>query len=92
MSPKAAGQTAKSAQMVAPKQSPTKTNVASKMHRRSRSGMYLHFMPLSEPTDTGFRMLHMPFAKEEVRRRPKLLQSLQEFRSPVRIQETTMVE
>ena len=92
MSPKAAGQTAKSAQMVAPKQSPAKTNVASKMHRRSRSGTYLQFLPSSEATDIGLRMLHMPSAKEEVRRRPKLLQSLQEFRSPVRVQATTMVE
>ena len=76
MSPRAAGQTAKSAQMVAPKQSPAKSAAASKMHRRSRSGMYLKLLSFRQPTNPGLRMLHMPPAKEEVRRRPKLLQSL----------------
>ena len=85
MSPKAAGQTAKSAQMVAPKQSPGKSNVASKMHRRSRSGMYLPSLPFHQLTNIGYRMFYMSSEKEEVRRRPELLQSLQEFRSPVRI-------
>lgn len=66
MSPKAAGQTAKSAQMVAPKQSPAKSNVASKMHRRSRSGTYLHFLLIHQPANTQNRMFHMPSAKEKV--------------------------
>ena len=92
MSPKAAGQTAKSAQMVAPKQSPAKSNVASKMHRRSRSGMSSNFLPFTHSANLGIRMLHMPSAKEEVRRRPILLQGLQESRSPMRIQATTVVE
>lgn len=67
MSPKAAGQTAKSAQMVAPKQSPAKSNVSGKMHRRSRSGVYLSPLPFCRLTYTGSRLLHMPSAKEEVR-------------------------
>lgn len=67
MSPKAAGQTAKSAQMVAPKQSPAKSNVSGKMHRRSRSGVYLWSLLLYQLIYTGSRLLHMPSAKEEVR-------------------------
>lgn len=67
MSPKAAGQTAKSAQMVAPKQSPAKSNVSGKMHRRSRSGVYLCDLPVYQLSYTGSRLLHMSFAKEEVR-------------------------
>ena len=54
-----------------------------------------YFHVVSGPSISGLtplRMLHVPSAKEEVRRRPELLQSLQEFRSPVRIQATTMVE
>ena len=67
MSPKAAGQTAKSAQVVAPKQSPAKSNVTGKMHRRSRSGMWLWSLPFYRLTYTALRLLHMPSAKEEVR-------------------------
>ena len=63
MSPKAAGQTAKSVQMVAPKQSPAKVNGASKMHRRSRSGMQLRLLPSRQSTKVGIKDV-IPVASE----------------------------
>ena len=98
MSTKAAGASAKSAIMVAPKQSATKSSngngkESGKMHRRSRSGMpYFLGHTHAQSLTWTLRMLHMSPSTKEVRRGQRTMQSMQTSGPVLRVQETDMVE